>query len=362
MEGVDFDPLLTGSGPTGWGLGMLPPPASLTSVIRSTVSATTQPSVQMASSSGVTSLSGSGQGPQPAVPASFDHATLGPLTASSSSFAYSHPGPSVMESSAASAMVGACLSPGSVPLPAKLVAKVRSGVYVEMKELLGDNIALLSELETFNGPHHVVGVAGANKPRLREISSLASWMYCFLTYLALRCPDNETRERLIYAQLIVRESLRHGGKNWLTYDKVFRQQAALDESLKWNELHPAILASTILSSPQSSVQTMPGRSGTFCTLCQGVDHRADQCALSYLHRSDLRTNGGRSIGMSGRICASWNRGSCRFPAGCSFRHVCRICCQPHPEIHCPSRAGQAPPQTPSHGPVRSQYQSFGPGR
>ena len=34
-----------------------------------------------------------------------------------------------------------CLSPGSEPVPQKLVDKVCSGAYVDMKELLGDNIS-----------------------------------------------------------------------------------------------------------------------------------------------------------------------------------------------------------------------------
>ncbi len=116
---------------------------------------------------------------------------------------------------------GACLSLGTVPFPAKLVVKVRSGAYVEMKELLGNNIALLSEVEIFNGLHHFMGIPGANKPHLREVSSLSSWIYYFLAYLALCCMDKETREHLVYAQLIVRETLHQGGKGWLIYDKVF---------------------------------------------------------------------------------------------------------------------------------------------
>ena len=43
--------------------------------------------------------------------------------------------------------LGVCLSPGSEPVPQKLVDKVCSGAYVDMKELLGDNISLLSQLE-----------------------------------------------------------------------------------------------------------------------------------------------------------------------------------------------------------------------
>ena len=124
--------------------------------------------------------------------------------------------------------------------PQKLVDKVRSGAYVDMKELLGDNISLLSQLESLNIAQTLPALPGSMKPRLREVSSLASWLYCFLAYAALRCPDKESRDRLVYPRLVIREAQRHGGQRWLAYDRVFRQQAALDPSFQWNVLHPAI--------------------------------------------------------------------------------------------------------------------------
>ena len=79
---------------------------------------------------------------------------------------------------------------------------------------------------------------------------------------------------LAYARLIIREAQRHGGLGWLDYDRVFRQQSAIDDAMQWNTLHPGIQAATLLG------QT-PGQ-GTFCTLCRGADHRATACALTYL--------------------------------------------------------------------------------
>ena len=76
--------------------------------------------------------------------------------------------------------LGMCLSPGSEPVPQKLVDKVCSGAYVDMKELVGDNISLLSQLESLNIAPTLLALPGSMKPRLREVSSLASWLYCFL--------------------------------------------------------------------------------------------------------------------------------------------------------------------------------------
>ena len=51
----------------------------------------------------------------------------------------------------------------------------------------------------------------------------------------------------MYARLVIREAQLHGGQGWLAYDRVFRQQAALDPSFQWNVLHPAIQASTLFA-------------------------------------------------------------------------------------------------------------------
>ena len=58
-----------------------------------------------------------------------------------------------------------------------------------MRDLLGDNISLLRELESVNIATTLPALPGTMKPRLREVSSLAIWLYCFLAYMALRCPD-----------------------------------------------------------------------------------------------------------------------------------------------------------------------------
>ncbi len=46
---------------------------------------------------------------------------------------------------------GLLLSSAAEPLPNKLVEKIRSGQFVEMKELLTDNVSLINQLEAFLG-------------------------------------------------------------------------------------------------------------------------------------------------------------------------------------------------------------------
>ena len=171
------------------------------------------------------------------------------------------------------AATGFALSPASEPFPQKLVERIRSGQYVDMRDLLTDNLSLLQQLEAFGGQPFPT-LPGMLKPRLREVSTIPSWIYCFLAYIAIRSPDPYTRDMLAYARLVIREAQRHGGNAWLTYDKVFRQQAALDHSLRWNTLHSGIQAATLVGQPSGT--------GMFCTLCREPDHTADHCALTYL--------------------------------------------------------------------------------
>ena len=190
------------------------------------------------------------------------------------------------------------------------------------------------------------------RPRVRENTSLQSWLCCFLTFLAVGTTDLVTRERLAYAILLVRESLRHGGSGWMDYDRLFRQQAAFDPSLSWNIIHPGLQATTILAQRAPS-------SGLFCTLCQDCDHVASQCALAQLQQQPVQVQATRGAlpRPSSRICHSWNDGACIHPGTCTYRHVCLNCFQAsHPAYDCRaprSRVGRGasrPPAASSHSP------------
>ena len=65
------------------------------------------------------------------------------------------------------------------------------------------------------GQHAVPSLPGMLKSRLREVCTLPTWVYCFLAYVAMRTEDDQVRDMLAYARLIIRESQRHGGAGWL---------------------------------------------------------------------------------------------------------------------------------------------------
>ena len=205
---------------------------------------------------------------------------------------------------------------------------------MELRDLLPDNISLLNQLNTVTPIP-----TGASRPRLREVTSLASWAYCFLAYVALSTSDPETRDRLAYARLIIRESQRHGGTRWLDYDRGFRQQIAIDASLPWNTLHPGLHAATVLAKT-SQVQS--------CSICREPDHLAAHCALAYLQqqtttqaafyqdafRPSKQPRPRPRPETLAAICVSWNKGRCAYPGSCSYRHICATCHQGHKSWEC----------------------------
>ena len=243
------------------------------------------------------------------------------------------------------------LSIASDPIPAKLVDRIRSGAFVDMRDLLSDNVSLMRHYDTFQGAVPIHVLPGSARPRIREVTTLPSWICAFLTYLAVRTTDPLTRDQLTYAWLVIREHLRHGGQGWLEYDRLFRQQAALDRTLQWNTIQPALQATTILG------QRVGG--GVTCTICHECDHTASQCAMAYVQQPLVSATRHQTRLMPRRsarptpVCISWNEGSCCFPGTCTFRHICSNCNHPHRAKDCrdtqrprSSRPASPPPPRP----------------
>ena len=185
-----------------------------------------------------------------------------------------------------------------------------------MRDLLTNSIALHDQLEAVHGPLLMHSTPGALRPRLREVPSLIAWVFCFTAYIAVRTQEPTVRDMLTYCWLVIRKVLRHGGQGWQDYDHSFRSQAAIDCSLRWNTLLPDLQASTILGQPAGS--------GTYCSLCTGVDHAAAQCTLAYVQQptTPVTLSGSSSTAPSSGshrpttarswlerpICTSWNSG------------------------------------------------------
>ena len=73
------------------------------------------------------------------------------------------------------------LSSALPPIPARTVEKIRSWAFVEMRELLPDNVALLQRLQEMVFPRHP---PPANPSCLRDIQDPLSWAACFMAFVA----------------------------------------------------------------------------------------------------------------------------------------------------------------------------------
>ena len=244
------------------------------------------------------------------------------------------------------------LSLATEPVPVKLVDRIRSGAFVDMRDLLADNVALVRHYEAFQGAFPIHILPGTARPRVREVSTLPSWICAFLTYLAVRTTDPLTRDQLTYARLLIRESLRHGGQGWLEYDRLFRQQVAIDQSLRWNTIHSGLQATTILGQRSGG--------GMACSICQECDHTPSQCAMAHIQQpvlsSSSRPQGRpplpRRPGRQPPVCMSWNKGACVYPGTCTYRHVCSICSHPHRSRDCRDSSRSRTSWGKFHGPCR----------
>ena len=123
------------------------------------------------------------------------------------------------------------ISLSTKPIPTKLVHRIQSGQFVKMCDLLGDNIVLTQHFESAKSYFLAHILLVSFHPRLHEVSSLSSRIYCFLAYVVVVTSNQSIRDRLIYARLVVRKTLQHRGRVWLDYDCLFHLQVTLNPAL-----------------------------------------------------------------------------------------------------------------------------------
>ena len=86
------------------------------------------------------------------------------------------------------------------PIPAKVMEKVQRGIYTELREILPDNVALLQQLQEVG--MHAQATANSQSS-LRDIYNLLTWTACFLSFVAAKVNHAETRELMVYGQIVL---------------------------------------------------------------------------------------------------------------------------------------------------------------
>ena len=108
-----------------------------------------------------------------------------------------------------------------LPVPNRLVVRIRRGDYVDMGELLPE----------FWAP----GEESSGKRRSRKVTEILIWVCCFCTCLAVRGAHSPEMlpELMAYLSTIVKVSQEFIGLAWVRYDVGFRQQAVATRSQRW---------------------------------------------------------------------------------------------------------------------------------
>ncbi|XP_065829947.1 uncharacterized protein [Oscarella lobularis] len=213
-----------------------------------------------------------------------------------------------------------------VSVSGKMVAKIQAGQYVELAELLPDNLELLKREV---GPFFEW--MPQSRSQLRSIPSVLSWARCFSTYAIVRCAGDPSRAASLfsYMRLILQEAAKLGGEGWRTYDTRFRKLAAVRPAMDWATPHQGIYAQTFVAL---------GNNAPRCPLCLDTDHVKAVCSL---RDASTDRNVARAASPAGArtkprpICRGYNEGACQFP-NCTYRHVCNVCWGAHRAKHCDS--------------------------
>ena len=252
--------------------------------------------------------------------------------------------PKKLEGPAESAFI---LSEALPVVPAKLVKRIQKAEYVDMAELLKDNMEaerrrMLSD-SAFPQSHLT------NRPVRREIPDMLSWLQCFSLYAAVvasKYPE-KARELWAYQATLIGEARRCGGRGWLLYDSAFRQQITSFDAVDFSKINQSLYSTTFLAY---------GAGAKFCPECMMADHSQEECALHpnrslpVVQMQEVRRGGReeprlrppegykRRAGRRGP-CFQWNDGRCTHPY-CRFEHVCSRCYGDHKRVACKIGGGE----------------------
>ena len=140
------------------------------------------------------------------------------------------------------------LGEGLPIIPAKLVNKIQQGEFVDMADLLKDNLE--AERRRLSVAGGMVASLLSGKPSRREVPDLLSWVTSFGIYASILGEKYPQLSQSLWAYqtFIVREARKCGGSGWQEYDLMFRQ-TGLANNLKWDSVSSSLYSVTF-GAPQ----------------------------------------------------------------------------------------------------------------
>ena len=99
---------------------------------------------------------------------------------------------------------------GLPPILPRLVAHILSGEFIDMADLLPDQL----------GPSSTETQPKGSRPQYRAISNILEWVKCFGAYIAVLSSKQPHRipDLLGYMTLIIESHMEYAGNGWMGYD------------------------------------------------------------------------------------------------------------------------------------------------
>lgn len=202
------------------------------------------------------------------------------------------------------------VGPGFSPIPYKVVSKMVAGKFVNLEELLPENILSQEHEPQILLDGRLVFAPSVKKAK-RQILDITTWFEAFSIFsliLGTYFPSRKD-DLLKYKLLILRTFRQFSGSAWLNYDREFRELAAAERCTTW--------------------ATMNVQLYNFHT---AGAHVRPRLAASSSSSSSKEPQGNVTAKV---FCHSWNAGLCKAPnASCRFRHVCSLCEGDHRKSAC----------------------------
>lgn len=202
------------------------------------------------------------------------------------------------------------VGPGYSPIPYKTVAQIVAGKYVNLADVLPENISHQEpepELQLMLDGRLVF--SSTPKKVKRTISDLGTWVEAFTIYALILGKYFPHRHQDV-AQcklLILRTFHQFSGRAWLHYDQEFRKWAATDKCTDWSTMNVQLY-----NFNTAGAQVRPRGSASASTGSES--HGSNSSRI---------------------ICHSWNAGACTAPTAiCRFRHTCSQCDGNHRKTAC----------------------------
>ena len=154
--------------------------------------------------------------------------------------------------------------------------------------------------------------------RSSPITDISVWVECYCLMSAVLCAKYP--DLAMYLRRIVHCARKFEGHAWVTYDRLYRRQAAASRSLSWATEDQALYNEAFSGRAKLTVR---------CKQCLSEHHSVDACPD--IPRGWTLPNENHS--MQPEVCRRYNQDRCHS-LNCRFRHTCSSCSGGHPASRC----------------------------